>query len=61
MTVTQREYDIAELDAELKMQRSFDEWRTSFLDNRLQNETPLGIEGDLDVINEEEVEDGAVR
>ena len=61
MTVTQREYDIAELDAELKMQGFFDEWRQSFLAERLQNETPPGIEGDSDVINEEEVENVPVR
>ena len=59
MTVTQREYDIAQLDAELKMQKTFDEWRTSFLEDRLQSETPLDTEENFEMISEEEIENAA--
>ncbi len=36
MTITQREMDMAQLEAELKMQAVFDEWRRSFLAERFQ-------------------------
>ena len=36
MTITQRELDLAQLEAELKMQAVFDEWRRSFLAERFQ-------------------------
>ena len=61
MTMTQRAYDLAQLEAELKMQKLFDDWRTSFLEDRLQNETPLNLEGDFDIINEDEIENAPIR
>jgi len=35
MTITHREMDIAQLEAELKMQAIFDEWRKSFMKERM--------------------------
>ena len=34
MSLTQREYDIRQLEAELKMQKLFDDWRKAFLAER---------------------------
>ena len=59
MTMTQRAYDLAQLEAELKMQKLFDDWRTSFLEDRLRDNTPLELEGEFDIINEEEIENAA--
>ena len=61
MTMTQRAYDLAQLEAELKMQKLFDDWRTSFLEDRLRDNTPSGLEGDFDTTNEEEIENAPVR
>lgn len=36
--LTQREYDIRQLEAELKMQKLFDDWRKAFLAERIQEQ-----------------------
>ena len=59
MTMTQRAYDLAQLESELRMQKLFDDWRTSFLEGRLRDNTPLELEGEFDIINEEEIENAA--
>ena len=63
MTMTQRAYDLAQLEAELKIQRLFDDWRTSFLEDRMRDNTPLGLEGEVTIeeMEEEAIEDGAIR
>ena len=38
--LTQREYDIRQLEAELKMQKLFDDWRKAFLAERAQGQQP---------------------
>lgn len=35
MTITAREMDMAQLESELRMQEIFDEWRRSFLAERM--------------------------
>ena len=40
MSLTQREYDVRQLEAELKMQKLFDEWRRAFLAERLLSRPP---------------------
>jgi hypothetical protein len=47
MTLTQREYDVSQLEAELKIQKLFDEWRKAFLGNRLLLNTPFQQDGEL--------------
>ena len=61
MSLTQREYDLAQLESELRMQKLFDDWRTSFLGDRLRDNTPLELEGEFDIINEEEIENAPIR
>ena len=55
--LTQREYDIRQMESELKMQRLFDEWRRGFLGDRLVAETPFEQDGELVVPDTEDVED----
>lgn len=44
MSLTQRDYDIRQLESELKMQKLFDQWRQAFLAGRIpgqvQDEEP---------------------
>ena len=42
--LTQREYDIRQLEAELKMQKLFDDWRKAFLAERAQQMAPQQTE-----------------
>lgn len=54
--ISQREYDIAQLEAELKMQAVFDEWRKAFLAERMieqtispQQPSPIAEEENVDI------------
>ncbi len=38
MSMSQREYDIRQLEAELKVQKLFDDWRKAFLAERVQEQ-----------------------
>ena len=59
MTITQREMDLAQLEAELKMQAVFDEWRRSFLAGRFQQ--PAEQTAVNPPLISEEAESGTVR
>ena len=59
MGLNQREYDIHQLEAELKIQKVFDEWRKAFLGDRLLLNTPFPQDGELVLPDmEEEVDVG---
>ena len=55
--LTQREYDIRQLESELKMQALFDEWRRSFLAERLQEQQQMPNQQSI----EQEIKDAPVR
>ena len=63
MTMTQRDWDISQLESQLKIQRLFDEWKVGFLGNRAAppqpNEqfTPPEVGGAEEVSIENEVVD----
>ncbi len=59
MTITQRELDLAQLEAELKMQAVFDEWRRSFLAERFQQPAEQVAVNPPLITEEEEI--GTVR
>jgi hypothetical protein len=44
MPLTQREYDSAQVESELKVQRLFEEWRRAFLKGRLNMEGPMSFD-----------------
>ena len=63
MPMTQRDWDIAQLEAQLKIQKIFDEWKQGFLGNR----APPPLNGNFASRNERfippelgEVEENAV-
>lgn len=57
--INQREYDIRQLEAELKMQKLFDEWRRSFLADRLLPNNQIPQVGTLEMPEQEP--DGDIR
>ena len=60
MTITQRDMDLARLEAELRMQSIFDEWRESFLAERFQQSPRRQTAVNPPLISEGE-ESGTVR
>jgi hypothetical protein len=60
MPITQREADIMQADAEVKVKRMVEEWRTNFLQGRLpQGDAPLAAEEEQEVSLVEEQIDAA--
>jgi len=60
--LTQREYDVSQLEAQLKIQKLFDEWRKAFLADRLLLNTPFPQSGELVIPDEqEEILSGNIR
>ena len=55
MPVTQREYDIMQLESQLRMKRLRDDWIQGFLGDRLQEEEGNAPES-LDIPAEQEIE-----
>lgn len=59
MTITQREMDMAQLEAELKMQELFDRWRKAFLAERFLQQSQQSGANPPSI--PEEIEGGDIR